>query len=127
MQEEYGTNWILYNLSAKDPNHYYKRLIPFTSVMSVIYFDMLLLMTIGMAAMFLIAVFDRRILKSGDLNSLLFGSLLLDGFFLASMIFEVQGRYHIVLYIPVMLLFGMGCKLIYKVMMNKERISGRNF
>lgn len=119
MQESYGTDWLLYNLSSKDQSYYYKKITPIASVISVIYFEIILGITLILTACQLILIFNRKLLHTGNLNTLLLGFLMLDGFFLSSMIFEVQGRYQIVLYIPVMLLFGIGCNFIGSLIANR--------
>ena len=45
-------------------------------------------------------------------NKLFYLALLLDGFILGSMLFEVQGRYHAILYIPLVLILGIGVKML---------------
>lgn len=110
--EDYGYNWILYN-TAKSNHHegsFYsmkKSLV----ALSAIFYEFIVILCIF--TMSFILLFAPRIPDSiNTVNKLFYFSLLLDGFIIGSMIFEVQGRYHTVLYIPLVLILGLGVKLL---------------
>ncbi|MFD1420802.1 hypothetical protein [Lactiplantibacillus songbeiensis] len=108
MAEDYGYNWVLYNLShtmnQTKFGHAWYRFKPLLVSLSFGYFD---LMLVGA----LVSVLLGLALLAGHYdylnNYFFFSALLLDGFTLSAMLVEVQGRYHIILYLP--LLFLMIC------------------
>ncbi|BDZ30918.1 hypothetical protein RA086_07070 [Lactiplantibacillus sp. WILCCON 0030] len=110
MAENYGYNWILYNLDNAQPYqariHWWQRFQSPLNWLAVSYFEGLMglaLISCGLGLWVLI----RR--YAVYLNHYFFYSaLLLDGFIVSSMLVEVQGRYHIVLYLPLTLLILCG-------------------
>ncbi|MCH4149298.1 glycosyltransferase family 39 protein [Companilactobacillus sp.] len=110
--EDYGYDWLLYN-TYKNNRHaatFYSMKKPLVSL-SVIFFEFILVSAIiTMSFILLFApVLPRGVLIQ---NKLFYFSLLLDGFILGSMIFEVQGRYHSILYIPLILILGLGVQIL---------------
>lgn len=110
--EDYGYNWLLYN-TYKNNRHaktFYDMRKPLVAL-SVIFFEFILILAIF--TMSFILLFAPAFVDGVQLqNKLFYLALLLDGFILGSMLFEVQGRYHAVLYIPLVLILGMGVKLL---------------
>lgn len=112
--ESYGYGWVFYNTYSK--NRYLQQysdlkypLITF----STIFFEFMLVL--ASISMLLIFIFERK--NSDPListNKIFYLSLMLNGFILGSMLFEVQGRYHVVLYIPLALAAGAITTLITK-------------
>ncbi|AKP66309.1 ArnT family glycosyltransferase [Companilactobacillus ginsenosidimutans] len=110
--ENYGYNWILFNTWNKNP---YKKaymssrnaLVAFSSI----FLEFMIIISI--VIMSLILFFRRKIEnRMQTINHIFYLSLLLDGFILGSMLFEVQGRYHVILYIPLVLILGAGAKIL---------------
>ncbi|MCH4170486.1 MAG: glycosyltransferase family 39 protein [Lactobacillus sp.] len=115
MSEDYGSNWILYNLKYKsDQKYYYQHLSPFLTVYSTIFFVILLVLAGLVLLLSPWLVYRRRYLHTPDLNRLFYGLLLWDGFMLSSLIFEVQGRYHIILYVPLLLIIAWGQEELFQ-------------
>ncbi|GAF41413.1 integral membrane protein [Agrilactobacillus composti DSM 18527 = JCM 14202] len=109
MREDYGSNWILYNLKRnRDRTTYYTRLSAFLSVYSTIFFVILLVLAGLVLLLSPWLIYRQRSFHIPDLNRLFYGLLLWDGFMLSSLIFEVQGRYHIILYVPLLLIITWG-------------------
>ncbi|WP_125770784.1 glycosyltransferase family 39 protein [Companilactobacillus furfuricola] len=110
--EDYGYNWLLYN-TYKNNRHaktFYNMRKPLIAL-SVIFFEFILILSIF--AMSFILLFAPAFKNGIELqNKLFYLALLLDGFILGSMLFEVQGRYHAILYIPLVLILGMGVKIL---------------
>lgn len=110
--EDYGYNWLLYNTHKHNPHAkaFYSMQKPLTAL-SVIFFEFILIISI--ITMSFISLFAPVLPDSIELqNKLFYFALLLDGFILGSMIFEVQGRYHAILYIPLVMILGLGVKLL---------------
>lgn len=108
MGEDYGYNWVLYNLSRAKTDrqtvkHWYA-LKNFVTITSYNYLQMMLI------AAFMSVVVGAGLLFSGSYlnNYFFYGALLLDGFALSSLIMEVQGRYHVILYLPLIFLIICG-------------------
>ncbi|MQS88237.1 glycosyltransferase family 39 protein [Companilactobacillus mishanensis] len=110
--ENYGYNWILYNTWNK--NKLKKSFVESQSALvsfSTIFYEFMIILSI--LTMSLILLFRHRVNESmSTLNRVFYLSLLLDGFILGSMIFEVQGRYHVILYIPLVMILGLGAKIL---------------
>lgn len=110
--EDYGYNWLLYN-TYKNNRHaktFYDMKKPLVAL-SVIFFEFILflsIITMSVILLFAPAIPDGVALQ----NKLFYFALLLDGFILGSMIFEVQGRYHAILYVPLVMILGLGVKLM---------------
>ncbi|WP_125708104.1 glycosyltransferase family 39 protein [Companilactobacillus zhongbaensis] len=104
--ESYGYGWIYYNTYSKNRylEQYSDLRYPLISF-STIFFEFMLVL--ASLSMLLIFIFERK--NSEPListNKIFYLSLMLNGFILGSMLFEVQGRYHVVLYIPLALAAG---------------------
>ena len=87
--ESYGYDWLLYNSSRKNIHSktYYHLRTPLV-VLSTIFFEFVLVLCI--ITLSVILLFSPILRKSTDiLNKLFYFALLLDGFILGSMIFEV--------------------------------------
>lgn len=110
--ENYGYNWILYNSNSS--NHLRKNYLQLKSPLiafSTVFYEFMLIMSI--ATMGLILIFRKQVQKEFmTLNHLFYFSLLLNGFIIGSMLFEVQGRYHIILYIPLVMILGAGARIL---------------
>ncbi|AKP66307.1 ArnT family glycosyltransferase [Companilactobacillus ginsenosidimutans] len=110
--ENYGYNWLLYNTAKgnKHTGNFYSMKQSLVTL-SVIFFEFILVLCI--ITMSFILLFAPIIPDSVAMqNKLFYLSLLLDGFIIGSMIFEVQGRYHTILYLPLVLILGLGIKLL---------------
>lgn len=110
--ENYGYNWILYNTGNK--NHLEKNYLalknPLIAFSTVFFEVMIILATFIMA---LVLFFRTKIKDHRQIsNQIFYQSLILNGFILGSMLFEVQGRYHVILYIPMVLVLGSGAMLL---------------
>lgn len=71
------------------------------------------MLIMSIATMGLILIFRKQVQKEFmTLNHLFYFSLLLNGFIIGSMLFEVQGRYHIILYIPLVMILGAGARIL---------------
>ncbi|KRL14773.1 glycosyltransferase family 39 protein [Schleiferilactobacillus perolens] len=114
MSEDYGANWFLYNTAGKTSGAYFNQILPLGVASSVVYFVLLLLLAAASVLWQLVLMLKKSALTHMDINSLFYEVLLLDGFFLSSLIFEVQGRYHIVLYLPIVILIALGGQLIIR-------------
>jgi len=109
MAEDYGYNWVLYNLShtkhQTSLGHAWYQFKPLLVALSFGYFDLMLVgalvsVLLGLA---LLASHNQHLN-----NYFFFSALLLDGFTLSAMLVEVQGRYHIILYLPLIFLIICG-------------------
>lgn len=57
--------------------------------------------------MSLIFIFQKKLIHRLPItNNIFYLSLMINGFIFGSMIFEVQGRYHVILYLPLVLLIS---------------------
>ena len=110
--ENYGYNWILFNTWNK--NQYRKVYIQSRDALvafSSIFFEFMIIISI--AIMGLILFFRRKVnQRMQTVNHIFYLSLIVNGFILGSMLFEVQGRYHVILYIPLVLILGAGAKIL---------------
>lgn len=112
--ESYGYGWVYNNTYSKNKflTQYSDIRYPFETF-STIFFDLLLILS--SIAMVVIFAFERRNSQPGrSLNNIFYLSLMINGFILGSMIFEVQGRYHVILYLPLTLAIGGITTLITK-------------
>lgn len=111
--EDYGYDWLLYNMTGREikRTHFYSLKAVLIS-WSVAYFVLLLILSITTLLAMLVVPFWRRTPAMRRLgNQTFYLALLLDGFILGSMLVEVQGRYHVILYVPLVLLAAMACSL----------------
>lgn len=104
--ESYGYGWVYNNTYSKNKYlpEYSDLRYPFETFSTIFFELMLVLASISMAIIF---VFEKKNSKPLiSTNNIFYLSLMLNGFILGSMIFEVQGRYHVVLYLPLALAIG---------------------
>lgn len=78
---------------------------------AVIYFGLFLGLTALAIVAQLLLMFKKRALSNRRINLMFYSALALDGFFLSAMLPEVQGRYHIILYLPLVVLLALGAQL----------------
>jgi len=113
MAEDYGYDWVLYNLShtkrQTKVGQVWYRLKPVIVTASYTYFEALLA---GALISVLLAL--ALLAKRHDYldNYFFFSALLFDGFAIGAMLVEVQGRYHIILYLPLICLLICGIAVI---------------
>lgn len=110
MAEDYGYNWILYNLdpaqSQRPVMQWWLWSRGFWNWLALLYFEALLGTALISGLLGLWLLFFKQV---NYLNQyFLYVTLLLDGFTISSMLVEVQGRYHIILYLPLILLIICG-------------------
>ncbi|RRK10829.1 hypothetical protein D1831_05200 [Lactiplantibacillus garii] len=108
MGEDYGYNWVLYNLShaksqRKTAIRWYQ-LKGLITIVSYNYFQVMLVLALGSVGLGLGVLFKKNYLN----NYFFYSALLLDGFTISSLIMEVQGRYHVILYLPIIFLIICG-------------------
>jgi len=105
MAEDYGYDWVLYNLQHNQPiNRWFYQIGGVLTVLSTGYL-------LGLLACALVSVVLGLVMltKNSRLNNYFsYSALLFDGFALSSLLFEVQGRYHVILYLPLILLITCG-------------------
>lgn len=113
MDENYGADWLFYNINGKSKasKEFAKNTLPFASVYAVIYFGLFLGLTALAIVAQLLLMFKKRALSNRRINLMFYSALALDGFFLSAMLPEVQGRYHIILYLPLVVLLALGAQL----------------
>ncbi|KRO28255.1 integral membrane protein [Lactiplantibacillus fabifermentans DSM 21115] len=101
---DYGYNWVLYNLQSRRTGNTWYRLRYFVITLSAAYFGLMLI-----AALIASVLGLRQLTKPHFLNQYFFMSaLLFDGFTLSNLILEVQGRYHVIIYLPLIALIICG-------------------
>lgn len=121
MDENYGADWLLYNTQGSTAKRFTATVLPFVSVYAVVYFAMILLLTASAITAQLVMMWRRPGLSNRAINLLFYGTLAVDGFFLSALLLEVQGRYHIVLYLPIIVLLALGGQLISQQLHQNEK------
>ncbi|WP_125772146.1 glycosyltransferase family 39 protein [Companilactobacillus furfuricola] len=104
--ESYGYGWVYNNTYSKNKfiTQYSDIRYPFETFSTIFFEFMLILTSIAMAFIF---IFERKTANPLiSTNNIFYLSLMINGFILGSMIFEVQGRYHVILYLPLTLAIG---------------------
>ncbi|WP_158682874.1 hypothetical protein [Lactobacillus sp. CBA3605] len=114
MSAAYGYNWTLYNLNSKRSQqainrHWYQLRGPIT-LLSFNYLGLLLVGALISILVGLWTLFSSNDYRSA--NCFFFETLLLIGLTISTLCLEVQGRYQIVLYIPIIMLIGTGLAAI---------------
>ncbi|WP_251897797.1 hypothetical protein [Lactiplantibacillus paraplantarum] len=106
IREDYGYDWSLYNLSNHSGllNHSWFHLAPILITSATVYWQIMLIIALLSVLIGLGLQWHQHYLN----RYLLMGALLLDGFTLSALPLEVQGRYHIILYLPVLMLMTCG-------------------
>ncbi|WEE34600.1 hypothetical protein PWO93_07615 [Lactiplantibacillus paraplantarum] len=106
IREDYGYDWSLYNLSNHSGllNHSWFHLAPILITSATVYWQIMLIIALLSILIGLGLQWRQHYLN----RYLLMGALLLDGFTLSALPLEVQGRYHIILYLPVLMLMTCG-------------------
>ncbi|MFC6181593.1 hypothetical protein [Lactiplantibacillus daowaiensis] len=106
MTEDYGYNWVLYNLNT---NHQLTTTWYHLKSWIVLFSVGGLLSLIGGALISVLIGLGLLATHTDYLNNYFFYSgLLLDGFVLSALLVEVQGRYHIIIYLPLIFLLTCG-------------------
>jgi len=101
MSEDYGFDWTVYNLShsraqrQSNDRWYNQRTV--LLLLSFGYFDVLLVLSFISILIALIRLIAGR---QRLMNHFFYNALLLDGLVIETLLFEVQGRYHIIFYLP---------------------------
>lgn len=106
MAEDYGYDWVLYNLSPQKAQRVHNRWWlwsrGFWNWLALSYFEILLALALASSFLGTYLLWAR---PNHYLNQYFFYSaLLLAGFTISSMFVEVQGRYHVILYLPLIFL-----------------------
>ncbi|KRO08565.1 integral membrane protein [Lactiplantibacillus xiangfangensis] len=124
MSEDYGYNWVLYDLSSAKANRkknkawYQGR--AFLTITSYSYFQAMLMVAIVSVLLGLWLLFKTSYLN----NYYFYSALLLDGFTISSLFLEVQGRYHVIIYLPIIFIIicgvAVGLQLVYKSWHTKQ-------
>lgn len=106
IREDYGYDWSLYNLSHHPGllNRHWFYLAPILITSATVYWQAMLVIALFSVLMGLGLLWHQHYLN----HYLLMASLLLDGFTLSALPLEVQGRYHIILYLPILMLMTCG-------------------
>ncbi|GAB6093212.1 hypothetical protein [Furfurilactobacillus curtus] len=109
LDEDYGFDWIDYNfahhtkIQRAQQRQFFKQSDLLTLWSTFCFSGLLVVPLVGELCLLFWPQLRRR-LSSRQRNLLLFNNLLFLGFFYASLLVEVQGRYHIVLYLPLLTL-----------------------
>lgn len=105
-REDYGYDWSLYNLSPHGGalNHNWFHWAPIIVSLAVIYWQGMLLLALLSILMGLWLQWRHHYLNT----YLMMAALLFDGFTLTALPLEVQGRYHVILYLPIIMLLICG-------------------
>lgn len=109
MSEDYGFDWTVYNLShhraqrQSNDRWYDQRIV--LLLLSFGYFDVMLILAF---LSILIAMIRLALGRQRLTNHFFYSALLLDGVVLETLLFEVQGRYHIIFYLPLIALVVTG-------------------
>lgn len=106
MAEDYGYDWVLYNLghqrSQQAHNRWWLWSRGFWNWLALIYFEILMAVALVSSCLGGYLLWRRH---DHYLNQYFFyAALLLAGFTISNMFVEVQGRYHIILYLPLIFL-----------------------
>ncbi|KRN36333.1 integral membrane protein [Lactiplantibacillus plantarum] len=106
IREDYGYDWSLYNLSHHPGllNRHWFYLAPILITSATVYWQAMLVIALFSVLMGLGMLWHQHYLN----HYLLMAALLLDGFTLSALPLEVQGRYHIILYLPILMLMTCG-------------------
>lgn len=106
IREDYGYDWSLYNLSHHPGllNRHWFYLAPILITSATVYWQAMLVIALFSVLMGLGLLWHQHYLN----HYLLMAALLLDGFTLSALPLEVQGRYHIILYLPILMLMTCG-------------------
>ena len=104
MSETYGYRWYLHNIDVNDPTQPSERLFSHGELLivsSIGYFFLMLFISIIWLGK---NIFSRE--RGKEFDSVFLLSILINGIILGSMLLEVQGRYHVSLYIPLCIYAG---------------------
>lgn len=106
MAEDYGYDWVLYNLSPQRSqranNHWWQWSRGFWNWLALIYFELLMGAALLSSGLGIYLLWSKR--NHYLTQYFFYAALLLAGFTTGSLLVEVQGRYHVILYLPLIFL-----------------------